>query len=341
MNMSHRRTLTTQAGRPLTFTPLGFGGAPLGRVAEDAVALATVRAAWGCGLRYFDTAPLYGRGSSERRVGAALRGEERDGFLLSTKIGLLLGASAQAMEVSGRMVGRPLNDGVYDYSYDSIMRSFEDSLERLGLGRIDILLVHDIDPTTHGSAETSDAHLRALVDGGGWRALDELRRAGTIQAIGAGLNEWEFSERLLGLVDPDVFLLAGRYTLLEQTALESFLPACLARGVGVIVGGPFNSGVLATGPVAGARYNYLPAPAWVLERAGQLEAVCLRHGVSLAQAALQFPLGHKAIVSVIPGGVTPEEVAGNVALLERTAPAALWGELRETGLIRGDAPLPG
>ena len=165
---------------------------------------------------------------------------------------------APGEENSGIFIGTPHERIAYDYGYDGVMRSHEASLQRLGVERIDILLVHDIDAVTHGSVERSQAHIRALVDGGGWRALDELRGSGAVAAIGAGLNEWELSERLLGLLDPDIFLLAGRYTLLEQTALESFLPACSARGVGVIIGGPFNSGVLATGPVPGAPCTITP-----------------------------------------------------------------------------------
>ena len=344
MPVATPRTLTTRAGRRLAFTPLGFGSAPLGnmhRVLDEADAQATVRAAWSLGTRFFDTAPLYGHGLSERRIGDALLGEDRAAYLLSTKVGRLLEPCAPGQEDSGIFVGTPHNRVVYDYGYDGVMRSYEASLARLGLERIDILLVHDIDAVTHGSAEVSEAHIRALVDGGGWRALDELRRDGAIKAIGAGLNEWELSERLLGLLDPDVFLLAGRYTLLEQTALESFLPACSGRGIGVIIGGPFNSGVLATGPTPGAMYNYAPAPPWVLDRARMLETVCRRHGVSLAQAALHFPFGHPAVVSVIPGGQTPGEVERNVSTLDQPVPVALWADLKAAGLLRADAPTPG
>lgn len=341
MTLPPPRTLTTRAGRTLSFTSLGFGGAPLGnmhRVLDEAEARATVRAAWSLGLRLFDTAPLYGHGLSERRIGDALRGEDRKTFLLSTKVGRLLEPCAPGDEDSGIFLETPHDRIVYDYSRDGVLRSFEASQKRLGLERIDILLVHDIDAPTHGSAERSDRHIRALIDGGGWRALDELRAAGVVGAIGAGLNEWALCERLLGLVDPDLFLLAGRYTLLEQTALDSFLPACSARGVGVVIGGPFNSGVLATGPVSGATYNYAPAPPWVLDRTKALQALCRRHGVSLAQAALHFPFGHPAVVSVIPGGQTPGEVRRNVATLGQPVPAALWSDLKAVGLLRADAP---
>jgi D-threo-aldose 1-dehydrogenase len=327
----------------LSFSALGFGGAPLGnmhrRLDEDQ-ALATVRAAWSAGMRYFDTAPLYGHGLSEQRIGRALSGEDRGGYLVSTKVGRLLEPCSPGDEDSGIYQDVPHNRIVYDYSYDGVMRSFEASLGRLGLERVDILFVHDIDAVTHGSLEASERHLRALVDRGGWRALDALRASGAVAAVGAGLNEWELCQRLMNLVDPDIFLLAGRYTLLEQAALDSFLPACAANGVGVVIGGPLNSGVLATGPVPDARYNYAAAPDWVLERTQALQTACRRHGAALADAALQFPLGHPTVVSVIAGAQTPDEVARNVASLAEAAPPALWAELKATGLLRADAPTP-
>jgi D-threo-aldose 1-dehydrogenase len=327
----------------LSFNALGFGAAPLGnmhRALEEDQALATVCAAWSAGVRYFDTAPLYGHGLSEQRVGQALRGEARGDYLLSTKVGRLLEPCEPGEEDSGIFQSVPHCRVVYDYSYDGVMRSFEASLGRLGLERIDILLVHDIDAATHGTSEASERHLRSLVDGGGWRALDALRAGGAVDAIGAGLNEWELCQRLMDLVDPDLFLLAGRYTLLEQTALGSFLPACAARGVGVVIGGPFNSGILATGPVPGARYNYAAAPGWVMDKAKALQTVCRRNGVSMATAALQFPLGHPAVVSVLAGAQAPEEPARNLANLDRPAPPELWAELKSAGLLRADAPTP-
>jgi D-threo-aldose 1-dehydrogenase len=337
------RTLTTRAGRALTFSAFGFGAAPIGnmnRVLSEAEAEATVRAAWTAGLRYFDTAPLYGHGLSEQRVGAVLKGEPRDVFLLSTKVGRLLEPCAPGEEDSGIYQGVPPVKVAYDYSYDGVMRSHEASLRRLGLDRVDILYVHDIDAMTHGSRGGAEARTRELIDQGGWRALDELRAAGDVAAIGAGVNEWEPCARLLELADPDIFLLAGRYTLLEQEALETLLPACAARGVGVVVGGPFNSGVLATGPVPGAIYNYAPAPEAILRRTAEIEAVCARHGVRLAQAALAFPLGHPSVVSVIPGGQTPDQVAQNLALLNAPIPDRLWADLKAAGLMRPDAPAP-
>ena len=337
------RTLTTQAGRTLAFSALGFGAAPLGnmnRVLTEADARATVRQAWSLGMRYFDTAPLYGHGLSERRVGAALKDEARDSFLLSTKVGRLLEPCAPGGEDSGIYRGVPPFRIAYDYSYDGVMRSHTESLARLGLDRIDILYVHDIDAMTHGSRDAAELRTRQLIDQGGWRALDELRAAGGVAAIGAGVNEWQPCVRLLQLADPDIFLLAGRYTLLEQEALATLLPACISRGIGVVVGGPFNSGILATGAVAGALYNYAPAPEPVLARTAAIEAVCAGHDVRLAQAALQFPLGHPAVVSVIPGGQTPDQVAQNLALLKAPIPDTLWRDLKGAGLMSLDAPTP-
>jgi D-threo-aldose 1-dehydrogenase len=337
------RALTTQAGRTLSFSALGFGAAPIGnmnRVLGEAEAEATVRQAWSLGLRYFDTAPLYGHGLSEQRVGAALRGEARGSYLLSTKVGRLLQPCAPGEEDSGIYLGVPPFRITYDYSYDGVMRSHEASLARLGLDRIDILYVHDIDAMTHGSREAAETRTRELIDQGGWRALDELRATGDVMAIGAGVNEWQPCARLIELADPDIFLLAGRYTLLEQEALASLLPACVSRGTGVVVGGPYNSGILATGPIAGAIYNYAPAPEPVLRRTTAIEAVCMGHGVSLAQAALQFPLGHPAVVSVIPGGQNADQVVQNLALLNAPIPDTLWRDLKAAGLLRLDAPTP-
>jgi D-threo-aldose 1-dehydrogenase len=337
------RTLTTKAGRRLSFSALGFGGAPIGnmnRVLSEAEAQATVRQAWALGARYFDTAPLYGHGLSERRVGVALGGEARETYLLSTKVGRLLETCAPGDEDSGIYLGVPPLKVVYDYSHDGVMRSYEASLERLGADRVDILYVHDIDIMTHGSAEAAEARTRELIDRGGWRALDDLRAAGDVAAIGAGVNEWEPCARLIELADPDIFLLAGRYTLLEQEALAALLPACIARGIGVVVGGPFNSGVLATGAVPGAIYNYARAPEPILRRTAAIEAVCAAHGVRLAQAALQFPLGHPAVVSVIPGGQTADQVAQNLGLLNAPIPDTLWRDLRAAGLMSLDAPTP-
>ena len=237
-------------------------------------------------------------------------------------------------------VDMPNRNFDYDYSYDGVMRSHEASLKRLKVDRIDILLVHDVDIFTHGSREASDQRIRELFDLGGYRAIEELRAAGAVSAIGAGVNEWQVCETLLGLGDFDCFLLAGRYTLLEQEALDSFLPLCEARNVGIILGGPFNSGILATGPVSGARYNYVPAPPDILARVTRIEAICLAHGVKLIEAALRFVLGHPAVKTVIPGANSPAQVKANLLLLKSRIPPALWSDLKSEGLVRSDAPVP-
>lgn len=330
--------------RPVALTRMGFGGAPLGnlyRKVEEADAQAALSAAWKAGIRFFDTAPQYGLGRSESRFATAFRRFGRDGLTLSTKVGRLLEDCAPEEVTPEAFVDVPRKRIVFDYSYDGVMRSHEASLARLGVDAIDILLVHDVDAFTHGSREASEARVRELFERGGYRALMELRDAGTVRAIGAGVNEWEVCERLLGLGDFDCFLLAGRYTLLEQEALESFLPLCVSRDVGIILGGPYNSGILATGAVEGARYNYAPAPPAILDRVRKIEQVCADHGVRLIEAALRFVMGHPAVRTVIPGAVSAAEVEANVELFARPVPAALWADLKGAGLVRADAPLPG
>lgn len=337
-------TVSLRASRPVTLTRMGFGGAPLGnlyRKVSEEDAQAALQAAYDHGVRYFDTAPQYGLGISERRFGEALRRFGPGDTTLSTKVGRLLEDCAPEDVTPTGFVDVPQKRIVYDYSYDGVMRSHEASLARLGVDAIDILLVHDVDVFTHGSREASDARVRELFDAGGYRAMEELRAAGTVKAIGAGVNEWEVCETLLGLGDFDCFLLAGRYTLLEQEALESFLPLCVARDVGIILGGPYNSGILATGAVPGARYNYQPAPPEILDRVRRIEAVCAGHGVRLIEAALQFVTGHPAVRTVIPGAVNAAEVEANVALFSRPLPAGLWSDLKGAGLLRPDAPTPG
>jgi D-threo-aldose 1-dehydrogenase len=335
-----RRVFVTPHGRPLAFTRLGFGGAPLGnmhRPISEVESAATVRAAWDAGLRYYDTAPLYGHGLSETRIGRALAAEPRADFLVSTKVGRLLEPCAPGDEAAGIYRDTPPLRVRFDYSHDGVLRSFEASLARLELDRIDILYVHDLEPRTHGSADAYEARWRELTDGGGWRAMDELRRSGAVAAIGLGVNEAAPCERMLAELDPDLFLLAGRYTLLEQAPLHGLLPACERRGVGVVIGGPFNSGVLAR---AGGTFNYAAAPADVLVRVERLRSVSDRFGVSLPAAALQFVTAHPAVVSVIPGGQTPQEAAANAAMMGAAIPAELWTALREEGLIVPAAPTP-
>ncbi|CDX11698.1 Pyridoxal 4-dehydrogenase [Mesorhizobium sp. ORS 3324] len=325
----------------ITFTELGFGTAPLGnlyRAVSDEDAHATLEAAWKTGCRYFDTAPLYGLGLSETRLNPFLHGKKRDDYVLSSKVGRLLRVCPPDQRTGiGKFFETPSRKEVYDYSYDGVMRSFEASLERLGVDRIDILYVHDVDIFTHGSKEASDRRIEEFMSSG-YYALLSLRDQGVIKAFGGGINEWQVCQTLAERGDFDLFLLAGRYTLLEQEALESFLPLCERRGIGIILGGPYNSGILATGPKPGAFYNYSEAPQHVLERVARIEAVCKRHGVRLIEAALQFPLQHPSVMSVIPGGQRPAEVESNRALLDVKIPPALWADLKQEGLMRADAP---
>lgn len=324
----------------LTFTELGLGMAPLGnlyRAISDEDAQAVLTRAWDAGVRYFDTAPLYGLGLSETRLNPLLRGKDRDSYVLSTKVGRLLKASTpDKRDGLDKWFDVPARKEVYDYTYDGVMRSVEFSLERLGVDRIDILFAHDIDLANHGTQEALDAKLAELMDGG-YGALVSLRDQGVIKAFGAGVNEWQPCQRMAERGDFDMFLLAGRYTLLEQEALESFLPLCEAQGTGVVIGGPYNSGILATGPKQGAHYNYEPAPQDVLARVGEIEKICTRHGIRLVDAAFQFPLRHPAVVSVVPGGQGLAEMNSNIEAESADIPEALWSDLKSAGLMREDA----
>ncbi len=326
----------------VTFTELGFGTAPLGnlyRAISDEDADATLAAAWNAGCRYFDTAPLYGLGLAETRLNRFLRGRRRDDYILSSKVGRLLRVCAPEERTGiGKFFDTPTRREVYDYSYDGVMRSFEASLERLGVDRIDILFAHDLDVFTHGTKEAALARMEEFLRSG-YYALLALRDQGVIRAFGAGINEWQAAQALAERGDFDLFLLAGRYTLLEQEALETFLPLCVKRGIGIVLGGPYNSGILASGPKPGAFYNYSPAPQEVLDRVARIEAVCARHGTRLIEAALRFPLLNPLVVSVIPGGQSHREVEDNVALLRADPPQALWEDLKGEGLMRADAPV--
>jgi D-threo-aldose 1-dehydrogenase len=318
----------------LEVTALGLGCATLGgsRVPvsrEEAEAI--VRAAWAAGVRYVDTAPFYGFGQAERCVGDALRDVPRDEWVLSTKVGRLLRSNPSAAE---HRQNRMPFDAVFDYSYDAIMRSFEDSLQRLGLGRIDILYVHDIGPMQHGR-EGHPAIMRTL-RGGGYRALEELRRCGAVRAIGIGVNEREVLLEAMEWGIWDAFLLAGRYTLLEQAPLDDLLPKCHSSGISIVVGGPLNSGILAGRDT----WNYQIAPPEIVGRVQAITSVCDRYQVPLAAAALQFPLAHPAVAAIIPGPRSVTEFAANLNLLRYPIPAALWSDLRDAKLLHPLAPTP-
>ncbi len=337
------RLLNNRTSWPVKLSVMGFGGAPIGnlyRVVSDRDAGAALSAAFDADIRYFDTAPQYGLGRSELRLSHAIRQFGRDNLVLSTKVGRVL-LDCDPDEVTPEaFLDVPQKKIVFDYTYDGVMQSYDDSKARLETAYADILFVHDICAFSHGSREVSDKRARELFDRGGYRALEELRNAGEIAAIGAGVNEWQVCEKLLRLADFDCFLLAGRYTLLEQDALETFLPLCEERDVGIILGGPFNSGILATGPVPGAKYNYADAPPEILGKVKRIDEICKAHGTRLIAAALQFVLGHPSVKSVIPGASNAAEVRSNMSSLAQPVPYELWLDLRETGLIRKDAPIP-
>jgi len=329
----------------LSLPHLGFGGAALGNIVEEipeAQAEATLDAAWQAGVRYFDTSPWYGRGLSERRIGSYLYRQPARERIISTKVGRLFTSPADpaAFSRSERSWPKGLHfEHRHDYSYDAIMRSYEDSLQRLAVNRVDALIIHDLDLGNLGSEERVRHHLDEL-SGGGLRALESLKAQGVIKTIGAGVNRLGTISLFLERFDLDFFLVATPYTLVEQGVLDAEFPLCEARGVGIVIGAVFATGILATGAVPGARYNYHPATTDELERVRKMEAVCNRHGVPLATAALQFPLHHPLVASVIPGAFSPEQVRQNVANMRHDIPDALWVELKAEKLIRADAPTP-
>lgn len=337
----------TLATRPLgqtdlAVTELGFGAAGLGNLyapVDEATARATIDAALAAGIGYVDTAPFYGFGLSERRVGDAIR---HSGALVSTKVGRLLApdpAVVDDRERDGFRSAMPFAP-VFAYDHASIMRSWEASLQRLGVARIDILYVHDIGRLTHGADH--DRTFGDLVAGGGLRALEELRDGGAIGGFGIGVNEVAICLDVMAEARLDAILLAGRYTLLEQGALDRLMPACAEAGTSVVVGGPYNSGILATG-TKGAMpyYDYAPAPEAVIARVAAIEAIADRFAVPLAAAALQFPLAHLVVASVIPGLADPQRVADTIGLYRTTIPHDFWAALKDEGLLRDDAPVPG
>jgi D-threo-aldose 1-dehydrogenase len=312
---------------------LGFGGAPIANLytaVSDEDARAAVDAAWDAGARYFDTAPHYGLGLSERRLGAALADRPRDEFVVSTKVGRVLEPyDGGGVDEAGFLVPAT-HRRVWDFSADGVRRSLDSSLERLGLDRVDIVYLHD--PDDHW-----DQAIRF-----GLPALQELKEQGVIRAVGVGMNQWQMPERFIREASLDYVMLAGRYTLLEQESLASFLPLCLERGVSVVAVAIFNSGLLARAEVPlDATYNYSAAPAEVIDRARRIADVCKRHGAVLPQAALQFPFGHPAVKAIAVGARTPAEITENAALLAETVPAELWSDLKAEGLLAADVPTPG
>ncbi|QDP23450.1 aldo/keto reductase [Bradyrhizobium cosmicum] len=315
----------------LDVTSIGLGSAPLGglfRPVSDADAYATLERGWSAGIRFYDTAPLYGFGLAERRLGTFLRQQPRDSYVISTKVGRLLrapdGAAAEDDFYKSGQRERP----VFDFSYDGVMRSVEESLARLGLDRVDVLLVHDPD----------DHYDDAIA--GAFRALQRLRDDGTVKAIGAGMNQSEMPVRFAEAVPVDCFLLAGRYTLLDQGALNALFPVCTAKHIGILLGGIYNSGILAN-PRTSAKFNYQDADAALIARALELDELCRKHGTELKAAALQFGMAHPAVTVAVMGARNAAEIADNIAMSQATIPQAFWQELRARNLVDARAPLPG
>jgi len=324
----------------LDVTTFAFGAAPVGnflREIDDDTSDAMFKRSWDAGVRFYDTAPMYGHGLSELRTGHSLRWKKRDEFVIASKVGRVLHpAKRETINFAPWVNAAPFRIE-FDYSYDGTMRSFEDSLQRLGLERIDILFIHDIDVFTRG-AEQPEVFKQAM--DGCYKALASLREQKLVKAIGVGVNEWQVCHEALKQRDFDCFLLAGRYTLLEQDAIDEFLPLCEERGAAVLVGGGFNSGILATGAKPGAKYNYSPAPAHIMEKVAKIEAVCSEFNVPLAAAALQFVVAHPAIPSFCAGTRTVEQLNQNLAWFSHKIPAEFWATLKKKALLRENAPVP-
>jgi D-threo-aldose 1-dehydrogenase len=325
-------------------TALGLGGAALGNLyaaVSEKDAVSTVSAALEQGIRYLDTAPAYGYGLSERRIGTALTESARDDVVIATKVGWRLEA-ADSDGGWGIWADTPSLRAVMDFSPRAVKDSIEGSLRRLGVERVEILWIHDPDEAASAGGRDPDApsHFHEAMEST-YPILDRMRGEGTIGAIGVGLSQSEMLCEFAEAGEFDVFLLANRYTLLEQDPLRDLLPLCERKGISLVIGGAFNSGILATGAVEGARYDYGPAPADVLEKVKRLEAVCARLRVPLAAAALQFPLAHPAVASLIFGARTAAEVGANCRLAALELPARLWSDLKDEGLLDPAAPTPG
>jgi D-threo-aldose 1-dehydrogenase len=335
---------TTFSRSGLSVSRLALGTAPIGDLYAhigEATATATVRAAYAGGISLFDTSPFYGCGLAELRLGAGLR--ECEGALspvISTKIGRRVPGLGEtdvpAMPTA--FAGGVRHKMTFDYSADGARRSLEQSLLRLGVERIDIVLIHDVDAFTHGADKVDQRYGEAM--NGAYRALDTLRAEGVIKAIGVGVNEAAAAARFVTDGDFDAVLLAGRYSLLDQSALQDFLPLALSRGVAVMLGGVFNSGILASGAEGDAKYDYVPAPTAIVDRVRRIETVCHAHGVKLRDAALRFPFGHKAITTVIVGVASEREVRENLSSLDATIPLEFWRDLQGESLLAKDVPVP-
>ena len=339
-------TATREIGQTgVAVTQLGFGAAHFGELfslVTESDAQATCAAAYNAGVRLYDTAPWYGVGLSEHRLGTFLRGQPRSEFAVSTKIGRVLSAPEQTEDFdNGMWLGGLPFQLRFDYTYDGVMRSWEDSLQRLSLNRIDLLVIHDLDLMYHETSEKVEGYMRQLEDGGGLRALQELKSGGRIKGYGAGINQDETMLQYLDRMDLDFFLVAMPYTLIDQTVLTDIFPRCEAKGMGIIIGSPYASGILATGVSSGGgKYRYEDAPPEIIEKVAGMEKVCARHNVPLQAAALQFPLGHPMVAAIIPGGVTAAQVEQNVRAVSTDIPADFWAELKAEKLLATEAPVP-
>ena len=327
----------------ISVSEFGFGTAPLGdlftTLTEDE-AQTILQTAWDNGVRYYDTAPFYGYTKSEHRLGWFLRQQKRNEFVVSTKIGRIFQAIPSTENFKPEFWSAPMPfDLHFDYSYDGVMRSWEDSLQRMGLNKVDMLLIHDLDIWFNKTEQRVHYWLSQLYTSG-WRALEELKSSGQIGAIGAGINENGMISRFLETVPVDFFIVALPYTLLDQDVLDDEFPLCQEHGAGVVIGAPFASGILATGPVKGANYKYAPATPEVLEKTGAIESICKSHGVTLRAAALQFVLQHPIVAAIIPGAIQKDHVTSNIADYRCNIPPDLWTELKSEHLIRADAPTP-
>ena len=337
------REFRTRNGRDLKFSAIGFGSAPIGEVYElidEKTAIATVEEAFASGIRVFDSSPHYGNGIAESRLGAGLRRAPRSDFIVSTKVGRVMDPFAKPAPrnkdvYSPGFVGGYAHAPRFDYSYDGTMRSVEQSLLRMGLSEIDILLIHDCDVWTHGA--DAGRRFKEAMDGA-YRALDKLRSEKTVAAIGFGINEADTCVKFARAGDFDVAMMAGRYSLLIQNGMAEFLPLALEKKMGVMLAGAFNSGILATGAVPGAKFEYAAAPPEIMERVRSIEAICAAHGTPIRRAALQFAMAHPAVVSVVLGAAKPAEVVSNAADAEHVVPAALWSDLKSAGLLDPSAP---
>jgi D-threo-aldose 1-dehydrogenase len=329
----------------LEVTRLGLGGTTFGNLysaLDEQEGLDVIDASYMAGVRYFDTAPLYGYGMSETKMGPGLARYNRDEIAISSKVGYVLKERQEGDDYVDLFVDAPKLTSYFDYSRDAVLRSIEGTLKRLKTDRLDIVLIHD--PDDGKSIEPGwvpgDRANFDQVMAEAYPALAELREQGVVKAIGLGMNQWQMLADFARAGNFDAFLLAGRYTLLEQESLRELLPLCTEREVRIIIGGPYNSGILATGAIEGATYNYTAAPEPLLERVRGIEAVCARHDVPLQAAALQFPFGHSAVATVIPGARTVAEVEGNVGFLQHAISADFWAELKQEGLIDAASPTP-